>query len=284
MVIDGVSNLIDWYNTFYDEEDLIDTDKCYQEFIRHCFAAKENCALNRLKERVFKSSNDLAVYIDKFLHNLEQEALPVYLNASDYGSISRRSIVNNGIFPAMYRPAPMWPLLAKNLAALLDGNATLAYRAYSDSWVTSVIADETNTFVVHNDQWSAGENAPVHGARALKNFSLSAPQPSRLVSRYMAPDLFTRASWTIHKGHNFHPSYNPQNPFKTAEPILILSTTLDPVCPLVSAKKAHASFEGSGFIQQNSIGHCSISMPSLCTARHVQRYFHHGTLPASGTV
>jgi hypothetical protein len=56
----------------------------------------------------------------------------------------------------------------------------------------------------------------------------------------------------------------------------------DPVCPLISAKKAHNSFEGAGFVEQKPYGHYSISMPSLCTAKHVKRYFNEGVLPEAG--
>jgi len=192
-------------------------------------------------------------------------------------------LVTNGIFPALYKPAPTWPILAKNLAALLNGNATPAYNSYSDNWVSSIIKDETNTFVVSNDNWKTGPEAPVHGVKPTQNFSLSLPEHSKLVTRYQGSDIFDRASWSIPTTHDFHPQYHPGFPkFKTAEPILVLSTTYDPVCPLISAQKAHNSFKGSGFVEQKCYGHCTISMPSLCTAKHVQRYFYEGVLPELG--
>ncbi|GKZ67917.1 hypothetical protein AnigIFM50267_002472 [Aspergillus niger] len=55
--------------------------------------------------------------------------------------------------------------------------------------------------------------------------------------------------------HEFHPRYYPEFPrTRTFEPILILSTTWDPVCPLVSAKKAQNSFEGARLVEQISCG------------------------------
>lgn len=283
MIIDGVSNLDDWYNAFFDEEDLTDTDNCYSAFVEECFKAKENCPLNSVNETPFASAAELKSHIDDFLQELEEEPIPVYLNTTMYGAVTRRGVATNGIFPALYKPTPTWPTLAKNLAELLKGNSTPAFEAYSDWWIANIIGDETNTFVVQNDNWKTGKSAPVHGIKPIQNFSLSVTEESKLVSQYQGSDVYARASWDIPTSHDFHPKYHPEYPkVKTAEPILVLSTTYDPVCPLVSAKKAHRSFEGAGFVEQKSIGHCSISMPSLCTAKHVQRYFNEGVLPEEG--
>ncbi|KAL3419804.1 hypothetical protein PVAG01_08302 [Phlyctema vagabunda] len=283
LIIDGVSNLDDWYNAYYDEEDLVDTDKIFAGFVEECFKAKENCPLyTSPKGKPFATALELKNYLDKFLFQLEEEPIPVYLDNSNYGSVTRRGVAANGIFPALYKPIS-WPILAKNLAELINGNATAAYSAYSDSWVAQVLDDETNTFVVQNDNIKSGPEAPVHGIKSIQNFTLSAPEASDLVSRYMGSDLFLRSSWSIPTTHKFRPQYHPEFPrVKTAEPILVLSTTFDPVCPLVSAKKAHNSFEGSGFVEQSSYGHCSISMASLCMAKHVRSYFYDGVLPEKG--
>ena len=283
LIIDGVSNQPEWYYSFFFEESLRDTDRTYAGFVEECFKAKDACPLNSIKSKPFKTSSELKSYIDEYLIRLEETPIPVYLNNSNYGAVTRTSIVLNGIFPALYKPIPSWPILAENLAALLNGNATPAYNAYTGSWVASIIGDETNTFVVQNDNWNTGPHAPVHGIKPIQNYSLSAPEESTLVSRYQSSDTFVRASWSIPTTHDFHPHYYPEFPrFKTAEPILVISTTYDPVCPLVSAKEAHDSFEGAGFVEQHSYGHCSISMPSLCTAKHVHRYFNKGVLPEAG--
>jgi len=239
--------------------------------------------LNSITKAPFASAADLKSYLDDFLEKLEEEPIAVYVNQSNYGAVTSRSIKTNGIFPALYKPSPTWSQLAANLAALLQGDPIPCYEAYSDSWLARFFIDESNAFVTMNDNWKTGSEAPLHGIKALQNFTLSIPPDSKLVSRYQASDIFNRASWGIPTTHNFHPQYHPEYPkFKTAEPILILSTSYDPVCPLISAKKAHMSFEGSGLVEQKSFGHCSVSMPSICTAKHVQRYFYEGILPKEG--
>jgi len=275
--------LDDWYNSFVDEEDLVDTDKCYSGFLEQCFLAKERCALNSISGAPFESASELESHINGLIQNLEREPVPVYLNQNEYGSVTARGLITNGIFPALYTPGPSWPILAKNLADLLAGNATESYKAYSQSFFWSNASDDTFTFVCQNDNWKTGKEAPLHGVGPLQNFSLSLPMISELDSKYHGSRIYDRASWQIPTSHNFHPEYYPQYPkFKTAEKILFISTTFDPVCPLISAKKAQASFEGSVLLEQKSYGHCSLSMPSLCTAKHVRHYFYEGVLPHEG--
>ena len=53
----------------------------------------------------------------------------------------------------------------------------------------------------------------------------------------------------------------------------------------VSSARAMADrFPGSVALEQFSQGHCSISSPSLCTAKYVRSYLQTGGLPADGTV
>jgi pimeloyl-ACP methyl ester carboxylesterase len=284
LVIDGVSNLDEWYNAFVFEEYLIDTDAVFEGFITECFIAGPTlCPLLTLKKSGFKSAAELTDYVYTFLSDLEENPIPVYLNNTNYGSLTRQSLVTNGIFPSLYRPSAIWPTLATNLAALMKGNSSPAYLAYNNRWIPQVITDETFLFVTTNDAHLSGLRAPIHGLHPLQNFSLSLPQQSTLISKYRGLDVYNRASWSYPTTHDFHPHYYPKYPrVKTAEPILIISITTDLVCPLISAQKAHASFEGAGFLEQKSYGHCSLSMPSLCTAKHVRRYFNEGVLPEEG--
>ena len=89
-----------------------------------------------------------STYFYDFLEQLDEEPIPVYLNATDYGAVTRRDLVQNGIFPALYRPAS-WPRLAEALTDLLQGNSTTAYKAYSNSWIAGVLTDDSNTMVIY---------------------------------------------------------------------------------------------------------------------------------------
>ncbi|RDX41811.1 hypothetical protein OH76DRAFT_1499871 [Lentinus brumalis] len=70
----------------------------------------------------------------------------------------------------------------------------------------------------------------------------------------------------------------------TSHPILVVSAKYDPVTPLPDARNVQKRYAGAGLLVQDSYGHCSLSSPSMCTAKHVRRYFEEGTLPADGTL
>jgi hypothetical protein len=74
----------------------------------------------------------------------------------------------------------------------------------------------------------------------------------------------------------------PREGVKTAHPLLILSTTYDPVCALAGAKTANEAFVDSRLVEVKAFGHCSLAMPSLCVARHVRAFLEQGTMPAPG--
>jgi len=98
LIIDGVSDQNLYYNTFAIDEALINTDDTFSGFIKECFKAKDNCPLNSVKGRTIKTSGDLQNYVDEFLENLEENPIPVYLNNTNFGSVTRRRVVANGMY------------------------------------------------------------------------------------------------------------------------------------------------------------------------------------------
>jgi hypothetical protein len=86
---------------------------------------------------------------------------------------------------------------------------------------------------------------------------------------------FSKQAWSIPRTH----TYVPKKKVKTAHPLLLLSTTYDPVCPLVSARSASDVFEGSRIVEVKGYGHCSLAVPSICIARHVRDFLYEGKLP-----
>jgi hypothetical protein len=60
--------------------------------------------------------------------------------------------------------------------------------------------------------------------------------------------------------------------------------TYSAATPLESDHFMAKGFEGSVVLEQDSAGHCSLSSPSLCTAKAIRTYFQTGKPPAPGTV
>ncbi|KAK4206448.1 Alpha/Beta hydrolase protein [Rhypophila decipiens] len=275
VIIDGVVNQFDWYNSPSDNEAFEDTDKVFYGFIDECIkAGPSKCALASLHN----DSQVLAETLITSISALRDEPISVYINSTVYGILDYWNVWDKAIFEALYKPTLLWYDLAKNLASLLQGNATDAFLAYGYSnpnkWNTS--GGEALDFIMYNDGMHGAENFPPDRLSFLDwltpyfNKSMFAP------TEYEG--YFKRRAWKLGRTHGYNPvRHGP--PVKTENPILILTTTYDPICPLISAKSALEAFEGSKLVEVKGYGHCSVSVPSMCLARAVRRFFYQGKMP-----
>jgi hypothetical protein len=69
----------------------------------------------------------------------------------------------------------------------------------------------------------------------------------------------------------------------TSHPILFIGNEADNVTPLRSAVENAKGFPRSRVLVQESMGHTSLSCPSMCTAKVIRDYFQSGNLPDEGT-
>ncbi|KAM7206556.1 Alpha/Beta hydrolase fold [Naviculisporaceae sp. PSN 640] len=275
IIIDGVANQFDWYNSPYDSEAFTDTDKVFQGFLSECTkAGPSKCALASI-------SSDPQVLAEKLTTSiaaLQDEPLSVYINSTVYGILDYWTVWDEAIFEALYRPT-MWYDLAKNLASLLQGNATDAFLAYGfespNAWNTTARGDALE-FVMFNDGVTGPDNFPKDRASFLDELLPFFNQSMFSATEY--DTYFKKRAWTLGKTHGYKPVRHGR-PVKTRHPILILSTSYDPICPLISAKSALESFEGSRLIEVQGYGHCSVAVPSMCLAKLVREFFDEGKLP-----
>jgi hypothetical protein len=79
-----------------------------------------------------------------------------------------------------------------------------------------------------------------------------------------------------------HP-YVPRKGVKTAHPLLIFSTTYDPVCALISARSANEAFEASQIVEVKGYGHCSVAVTSVCSTKYLREFLYEGKLPQTYT-
>jgi pimeloyl-ACP methyl ester carboxylesterase len=267
VIIDGVANQFDWYGSLLDAEMLTDTDRVFEGFIEECVkAGEEDCALAGLagtKEELWQTVVD-------GVKRLKDEPIGVYVNNTVYGVVDFWTVWGNGVFPGLYKPAA-WRELAENLAALLRGNATAAFLAYNERAWDSL--GDGLKFISINDgtsghaQWAMDRQGLVDYLLPHLNDSMFAEAEFEF--------YFSKAAWSIPRTHNYVPKRN----VTTAHPLLLLTTTYDPVCPLVSARSANEAFEGSRIVEVKGYGHCSVAVPSTCIARHVREFLYEGRLP-----
>lgn len=269
VIIDGVVNNFLWFNkTSVQDESLIDSERVLYGFFDECVKAGESCPLSSFG----KDAEEIQNKVIDLIGSLE-ENLPVYVNNTRWGLLKPENVLINGLFLALYKPATWW-VLADRLARLLQGNATEAYLAWGgkEPWST-LTADDSNTVVESNDGLS-GQNYWPNGREAFLNYTLPYFNSSIFASG-ASKGIYIKQQWLVEKSHAF----KQQPSVETVHPILILSTTYDPVCPLVSAKSALSAFKGSQIVELEGYGHCSLAMPSNCVAKHVRAFLYNGTVP-----
>ncbi|CAI7631042.1 unnamed protein product [Penicillium viridicatum] len=270
VVIDGVVNQFEWYEGVGLWEDLNDTEKVLDGFFDECMKADAgSCALASLAT----SKEELREMVLSSLDQIRHQPLDVYINNIVYGILTYEDIWYNGVFSALYKP-PLWSSLAQNLYSLLQGNATSTFLAYNTAGERT---DESPSFVELND----GRTGPPHWPQG-KDPLLAQVTPWLNQSLFRTAFLTTyyqKQQWTVPRTH----PYVPRRGVETAHPLLILSTTYDPICPLVSARAANEAFAGSRIVEVEGYGHCSVAVGSICVAKHLRAFLNEGTLPDAYT-
>ncbi|CEI61392.1 hypothetical protein FVEN_g5895 [Fusarium venenatum] len=267
VIIDGVVNQFLWYQARLDGEDLVDTENVFDGLLKECFKSGDACPLFSMAD----SWQGLKKKFVSFVGDLKEQPMNVYVNNSVYGLLDYQKIWYGALFPVLYKPE-RWYMFAEKMEQLLRGNATPALMEYG-------LDGEGNSDALYTVSLNDGLAGPEHWPQDLDSLlEIVTPTFNRSV---FAPDdlvyLFAKQQWRIPKTHN----YVPRNGVETAHPLLILTTSYDPVCPLVSARSALAAFKDSRLVEVKGYGHCSVAAPSLCLAKHVRGFLYNGTLPAA---
>lgn len=264
VVIDGIVNQFEWYEGRFEVESFSDTDSVLGGFFDECMKA-EDCALSALAA----SGDELRDVVLSFMEGLRVQPQGVYVNNTVHGILDYDAVWYNGVFPALYKP-PMWYSLARNLYGLIRGNATDAFLAYG---VGEERGDESNEFVVLNDGRTGSSRWPQDREALLALVAPWMNGTSFGIGSLVA--YYQKQQWAVPRTH----SYVPRRGVETAHPLLIMSTSYDPVCPLVSARSANEAFAGSRIVEVEGYGHCSVAVGSVCAARHLRAFLYEGVLP-----
>ncbi|KAL6822656.1 Alpha/Beta hydrolase protein [Trichoderma sp. SZMC 28015] len=266
VIIDGVVNQFYWYTDPL-EGDFEDTEKVLDGLFNECVKASDDCPLNAFGH----TKEDLKQNVTKFLQSLKEDPIPAYINKTAYGLIDYSTMWLRGIFPALYRPSS-WYELADTIAQLMSGNATAALLAFGLDKNSSMVME--HGMIIHSNDGAAGKSHwPEKKYELLEMLQPMWNSSSFAVTQM--EEFFTKAQWLIPKEHSFA----PRRGVETLHPLLILSTTYDPICPLRSAKVARESFVGSRLIEIEGYGHCSSAMPSSCIVPHLRAFLNNGTMP-----
>ncbi|TFK64069.1 alpha/beta-hydrolase [Pluteus cervinus] len=275
LIIDGVADAENYFATLW-SNNLLDTDKTMQAFYDGCYSAgPEGCPfyapgpgliaqkLSALYDSVHK--NPFTVVTDKSYGTLDLDRLKAT------------------VFRVLYKPYTQFHPLAQALADLRNGNATAIYQmsetptfgcSCGTEPLLSTSVDEGYMFVACTD----GKPVPSDLEYSLKHHS-EMSRSSEWGGQWSTTAIRC-SGWPQFTKTHF------QGPFvaNTSFPILLIGNTADPVTPLWAAQKMSKGFKNSMVLTQDTPGHCSISMPSLCTTQYIRDYFVDGSVPTIGTI
>ncbi|KAJ7616533.1 TAP-like protein-domain-containing protein [Roridomyces roridus] len=275
LVIDGVADSENYYAAEW-SNNLMDAEKVWTAFLHGCVAAgPTKCAIYS------PTAAEIQATVDDLYDSLRARPIPVR-TATSYGIVDY-DLMRNTIFGSLYKPYASFPVLARALADLSAGNATGLYKmSEAPFFKCSCDLDEFSFENVNDGGLAVRCN---DGKRISSEFEDVEKHYGNLLANSSWADVWmgTRLAcmtWPEFPKTNFH------GPFvaNTSFPLLVVGNSADPVTPLWAAKKMSKGFSGSVVLTQDSIGHCSLAAPSLCTQKHIRSYFRDGVLPEAGTV
>ncbi|KAJ6579543.1 TAP-like protein-domain-containing protein [Mycena vulgaris] len=275
LVIDGVADSENYFATEW-SNNLLNADQVWSLFVDGCVAAgPEGCAF------FAPTAAQLSENVDKLYASVRARPIPVRTNVS-FGLVDY-SMLRRAIFQSLYSPYANFPRLAQALADLSAGNGTALFKMSEQPPFECACDPAEYRFEPVGEAGSAV--ACNDGARI-------SPEYEDVVAHYH--NMSKTSTWAdmwepIRMACLAWPEF-PKNHFRgpfvanTSFPLLVVGNTADPVTPLWAAKKMSQGFAGSVVLTQDSAGHCSMSGPSICTQKHIRKYFLEGSLPEPGTI
>ncbi|KAF5311055.1 hypothetical protein D9619_008143 [Psilocybe cf. subviscida] len=275
LIIDGVVDSENYYAALW-SNDLLDTDKAMDSFYTGCAdAGSEGCAFWA------PTASDIKANLTKIINTVRASPVPMRTKAG-YGLLDY-AMLRFALFTGLYSPYEAFPVLAEGFAELAAGNGTKLFDRMN---VEAFQCDCNNKLpdlnllpdALYAVQCNDGDDVPDDLASAEKYFKMMMELSSW--SELWASVGLGCVNWPKFPKDHFQGPFNAS----TSHPILLIGNTADPVTPLWAAKKMSKGFRDSVVLTQDSVGHASVSAPSVCTQKYVRDYFVDGTLPGPGTV
>lgn len=276
-VLDGISDA-ELYRVSSYATDIEDVDSIIDSLFVYCFeAGPENCSLyasspEKIRERYFTVVNELA-------------RNPVAVHLANPPVVLTHKILLDHLYASLFKPLLHFPVVADTIYAIETSNssalATLAPQVLTPT--TCDCSTERTPFFGRNEASRVVECSDgadyAFSDDAFARYYAPLTQVSSTIAPVWARYWIECADWRMRPRWNFTASFEAAN---TSHPILAISTRYDPVTPISHARRVVQRFGGAVLLTQESHGHCSVSAPSLCTAKYVRDYFVHGTMPEEG--
>ncbi|MCJ1313464.1 hypothetical protein MMC25_007142 [Agyrium rufum] len=282
VVVDGVADVMD-YSQLGWSQNLWDIDAITSGFAVQCYeAGPAKCSAYAPEgaAKILQNLADLLVSLEK---------LPVIAVTEHGPSIVTKSILLTFIFNAWYSPMRSFEATAVIISDLMKGNGSILADAQEPTY---------SQFC-----GTGGDYDPLHskllGDAGLAIRCTDGPDMSdktvddwnEYISYLNNQSTTFGNRWAVIPlgcySFSVPAKWRFPGPFgaKTAHPMLFASQTLDPVTSLRNA--VHASeelFPGSSVLEVQGMGHCTLAMPSTCSAKIIRNFFQTGLLPEGRTV
>ncbi|KAL2178394.1 TAP-like protein-domain-containing protein [Thermothelomyces heterothallicus CBS 202.75] len=280
LLLDGVVDA-ELYEEPVWEESLVDADKVLDEFFRYCAAAGRDCALYRDGDQ----ADDVRRKYEAVMERLRTSPVTFIHPDYFYPVILRESLVKQLAFAVLYSPIQGFPGLAWILDCIYEGrykqlsamfqDAELMCSVPGNNLLMGLKTDAQRAIMCSDKRQPVNMTVPDWEAEHKKMAELS-----QFAGIWMGL-MMQCSGWDISPPHRapMGPWTSSRGQFETANPILFLSNTHDPVTPLRAAVKMALKFKGAGLLEQKSLGHCTVSTVSRCTTRVVREYLASGKVP-----
>jgi pimeloyl-ACP methyl ester carboxylesterase len=281
IVVDGIVDAEDYYEGKW-SANLPDADEAFRYFFQACYEAGEQGLCPFWAD----SPSAIEARFDAIVENLALEPIPLALEIPTIITIADLKMFMVGV---PHTPMEIFPKFAHILVELEERTA---YRLAAERGIGQKPSDCIAAPGATSD---SGPKYFISCTDANGRFNLSTydawvEHANRLVeqSQYLGEAW---ASITAIQCRKLNIKAPQSQVFKgqfgakkTSNPLLFVSTRLDPVTPLRAAKKMVKMFGGAALLIQNTVGHASISSRSSCTAGTVRNYFQNAALPEKGTI
>ncbi|KAF2157197.1 hypothetical protein K461DRAFT_317336 [Myriangium duriaei CBS 260.36] len=294
LVVDGVVDAEDYTGAHW-LSNLVDTEKCFDNFFYHCArVGYPNCSLADQNE---PTPQKIKQRTQDIIQNMWHNPIPIL---EPYAEVVTWTDIRNLIFASVYSPVASYPFLANVLAELERGEASLLAKVlqpYHSFSCDATIGPGGHPFFtpLYNTSFGKDTSDPFRGAAIACSDGDSKADKSRAdFSDYV--DQLMELSPSIGDlwgsimlpcaGYKVRPVHRYTGPWTgdTANPVLFIGNTADPVTPVRNCKTLAPGFKGAKVLTQDSPGHCSLAAYSKCTVSHISGYFFNGTMPEDGTV
>ncbi|PWY83504.1 hypothetical protein BO70DRAFT_370735 [Aspergillus heteromorphus CBS 117.55] len=288
-VIDGVVDADDYYAADW-LTNLVDADPAFDSFFEYCHTAGPASCPFALGDDV----EDLKSRYEQLLSNITVNPIAVPPSSSRGPDIITYSDVKVLVLQTLYKPMTFFELLARLLNDLEHGNGSsfADYKYETRSWTVPSSSCDTNDpspecRLPGDSDYETGMNILCLDGPSIDGITKEEFRSYWAELREQSKTIGD--SWTQVRLNcirlKTRPNWRFDGPFtgKTSHPLLLIGNTYDPVTPLHNAYKMSHGFSDSVVLHQNSVGHCSVSGPSVCTAKVVRQYFQTGELPKPGT-